>query len=197
MLEERRDLDIQKLRQETEAHHRAVEDAVPLMHEGLDKVQYLRCLQQMYGIVAAWEERAIEAAPEWMQPTVIARQRKQLLESDLAWFGITELDDRRPKLPEINSLPRLLGAMYVMEGSTLGGQLIARHVENSLQLTASQGDAFFRGYADRTGSMWKDFCAILTRQVPDDQTDTVIEAAKAMFEAYGAWMRENSALDGC
>ena len=45
----------------------------------------------------------------------------------------------------------LLGAMYVMEGSTLGGQLIARHVELVLGLTAGQGNAHFRGHNERTG----------------------------------------------
>ena len=189
-------MDIQRLRRETEADHRAVEDALPLMRPELDTAQYIRCLQHMYGIVAAWEGRAFEIAPEWMRPMLAARQRKLLLELDLAWFGAFQKDDRRPALPQMNDLPSLLGTMYVMEGSTLGGQLIARHVEKSLHLSEGQGDAFFRGHGDRTGPMWKEFCGMLNMQVSDDRTDTVVTAAKAMFTTFGDWMREKSVIDG-
>jgi heme oxygenase len=153
-------------------------------------------LRRMHGIVAAWEQRAMEIAPAWMQPMVAARRRIHLLERDLAWFGVNDLDERRPKLPEMNDLATLFGAMYVIEGSTLGGQLIARSVERSLALNEGQGDAYFRGYLDRTGEMWKDFCSQLTTRVPEEQTDNVVEAAKAMFETYGEWMREKSVMDG-
>jgi heme oxygenase len=145
----------------------------------------------MYGIVAAWEQRALELAPHWLQPMVAARRRTHLLELDLAWFGVRKLDHRRPELPGINDLTSLLGAMYVMEGSTLGGQLIARTIEKTLALNQGQGNAYFRGHMDRTGPMWKDFCFLLTSRVPDEETDKVVQAANSMFETYGEWMREN------
>jgi heme oxygenase len=83
----------------------------------------------------------------------------------------------------------LLGAMYVMEGSTLGGQLIARHVELVLGLTAGQGNAYLRGHNERTGQPWKEFCNVLRTKVPDSETDAAIAAAKAMFGVFGSWMR--------
>jgi heme oxygenase len=129
VFEEHRDLDIQRLRQETEVDHQAVEGAVPLMQEGLHTEQYVQCLLRIYGVVAAWEDRAAQVAPQWLRPALTARQRKPLLELDLAWFGVTKHDESRPALPEMNDLASLFGTMYVMEGSTLGGQFIARHVE--------------------------------------------------------------------
>ena len=196
MFEGRSGLDIQRLRRETEADHRAVEDSLPLMHEELDTAQYVLCLQRMYGIVTAWEERAAELAPKWMRNAIEIRQRKHLLELDLAWFGVTERDDSRPRLPEINGLPSLLGAMYVMEGSTLGGQLIARHLEMKLDLSEGRGYAYFRGHGAQTGPMWKEFCEMLTTRIDDDQTDAVVASAKRMFAAFGGWMQEKSAIDG-
>lgn len=141
--EERRDLDIQRLRQETEADHHNIEGAVPLMHQGLNTAEYVQCLQRIYGVVAAWEERAAEVAPEWLQPALLARQRRPLLELDLTCFGVTERDDGRPTLPEMNNLPGLFGTMYVMEGSTLGGQFIARYVEAALHLSEGRGQLVF------------------------------------------------------
>jgi len=183
------------LRRETEADHHTVESALPLMHQGLTVSQYVQCLQKLYGIVAAWEEHAADHAPTWLQPALIARKRTALLELDLAWFGVTEKNDRRPTLPEMNSLPGFFGTMYVMEGSKLGGQLIARHVESALRLSAGQGNSFFQGNGSQTGQMWKEFCEMLKLRIPDDQTDAVVASAKEMFATYGKWMQRNLGLN--
>jgi heme oxygenase len=189
-------LDIQRLKQETEADHHNVEGAVPLMHQGLNIAEYVQCLQRIYGVVTAWEERAAAIAPEWLRPTLLARQRRPLLEQDLAWFGVTEEDDRRPTLPEMNTLPSLFGTMYVMEGSTLGGQFIARHVEAALHLSEGRGNSYFRGHGSQTGPLWKEFTEMLTLRIPDQQTDAVVVSAKAMFSTFGTWMQRKSAVDG-
>jgi heme oxygenase (biliverdin-IX-beta and delta-forming) len=189
-------LDIQKLRRDTEVDHLAVEGVVPLMHEGLNTAEYVQCLQQIYAIVAAWEERAAEVAPQWLQPALIARQRKAFLEQDLAWFGVTGKNDKRPTLPEMSDLPSLFGTMYVMEGSKLGGQFIARHVATALHLSEGQGNSYFRGNGNQTGPMWKEFCEMLRLRIPEDQTEAVVLSAKAMFATFGKWMQGSSAMNG-
>jgi len=194
VFEERRDLDRQKLRHATEADHHNVEGAVPLMHQGLNVTEYVQCLQRIYGVVAAWEEQAAGTAPAWLQPSLLARQRSPLLELDLAWFGVTEKDDRRPTLQEMNDLPSLFGAMYVMEGST--GQIIARHVEVTLHLSEGHGNSYFRGHGSQTGPLWKEFCEMLKLRIPNEQTDIVVVSAKAMFSTFGTWVQRKSAMDG-
>jgi heme oxygenase len=99
-------------------------------------------------------------------------------------------------LPEMNDLPSFFGAMYVMEGSTLGGQLIARHVEVALHLSEGQGSSYFRGHGSQTGPLWKEFCEMLKLRIPDEQTDAVVVSAKAMFSTFGIWMQRKSAMDG-
>jgi heme oxygenase len=188
-------LDIQRLKRETEDDHRAVEETFPLMHEELSVAQYVGCLLQMYGMVSAWEERSHEVAPRWMQSELAARRRKGMLEHDLMWFGVTN-SDLRPVLPEMKDLPSFLGAMYVMEGSVLGGQLIARQLQKTLHLSEGKGNAYFRGHGDQTGPMWREFCEVLKMKVADGETESVVLSAKAMFSAYGSWMLEKSAMDG-
>jgi heme oxygenase len=165
------------------------------MHQGLGVAQYVRCLQRIYGIVAAWEERAVEVAPPWLQKALIARQRKALLELDLAWFGVTERESIGPTLPEMNDLASLFGTIYVMEGSKLGGQFIARHVETTLHLSEGQGSSYFRGNGSQTVAMWKEFCEMLRLRIPEDQTEAVVFSAKAMFTTFGEWMRGNPVTD--
>ncbi len=189
-------MDLQRLRLETAVDHLAVEGALPLMNEGLDRAEYAACLSRIYGLVAAWEERAAAVAPDWMRAMLAARQRAGLLKRDLEWFDMVEQDEGSPTLPEMNDLPSLLGTMYVMEGSTLGGQLIARHVEAALDLSEGEGDAYFRGHGKDTGAMWKEFCEVLANRVPDSDADAVVLSAKEMFAVFGAWVREKSVMDG-
>jgi heme oxygenase len=185
-------MDLEQLRRETLPDHDAVERSVPLMDEELSADTYLSYLLKLHGIIAAWEESAASNAPSWIQPLLAVRRRRQLLMLDLAWFGADASGEARPALPEMRDAASLLGAMYVIEGSTLGGQLIGRHVERVLGLTAGEGNAYFRGHNERTGQLWKEFCDALRTKVPDHETDTVIAAAKAMFEVFGSWMRITS-----
>jgi heme oxygenase (biliverdin-IX-beta and delta-forming) len=189
-------LDIQRLKQQTENEHRAVEAAFPLMHEELNVTQYIGCLLQMYGMVSAWEEESLKVAPDWIRPQLVARKRKNMLERDLAWFGAESRDTVRPVLPEMKDQPSLLGAMYVMEGSTLGGQLIARQLQKTLHLSEGNGDAYFRGHGDQTGAMWREFCEVLKMRVTEAETESVVRSAKAMFVTYRSWMLQKSVMDG-
>jgi heme oxygenase (biliverdin-IX-beta and delta-forming) len=182
-------MDLEQLRWEALPDYNAVEQSVPLMDEELDVDTYVSCLLKLHGIIAAWEEWAAANAPAWIQPLLAVRRRGQLLMLDLMWFGVDTSGEARPTLPEMRDTASLLGAMYVMEGSTLGGQLIARHVELVLGLTAGRGNAYFRGHNERTGQLWKEFCDALRTKVPDGETDVVIAAAKAMFGIFGAWMQ--------
>jgi heme oxygenase (biliverdin-IX-beta and delta-forming) len=182
-------MNLEQLRRETLLDHNAVEKSVPLMDEELDVDTYVSYLLKLRGIIAAWEEWATPNAPAWIQPLLAARLRGQLLTVDLTWFGADASGEARPALPEMKGVAGLLGAMYVMEGSTLGGQLIARHVELVLNLTAGQGNAYFCGHNERTGKLWKEFCDLLRTNVPDTETEAVIAAAKAMFGVYRSWMR--------
>lgn len=187
-------MNIQTLRQETEADHHAAEEALPLMQPDLDTAKYVHYLRKLYGVVAAWEEQAPSFAPDWLRALLVARGRKSFLNRDLAWFGIPELR-ARAALPAMDNLPTLLGAMYVMEGSTLGGKIISRHVAETLHLTQGHGDAFFRGHGSQTGPYWKEFCEVLKTRIPDDQTDIVIASAKAMFATFADSMQEKSAMN--
>jgi heme oxygenase len=189
-------MDIQRLKRETESDHLAVEGAFPLMHDDLSITQYICCLLQLHGMVSAWEERSFAVAPQWMLTELVARKRKKMLELDLAWFGVDNPGGLRPVLPQIRDLPSLLGGMYVMEGSTLGGQLIARQLQKTLHLSEGEGNAYFRGHGDQTGPMWKEFCHVLKTKVADDETESVVLSAKAMFATYGSWMLKKLAMDG-
>jgi heme oxygenase len=78
--------------------------------------------------------------------------------------------------------------LYVTEGATLGGQIISRHLEQTLGLSARRGAAFFGSYGLQVGAMWRTFCAILQTQTPVDQEDAAIAAARQTFIAIHQWL---------
>jgi heme oxygenase len=102
---------------------------------------------------------------------------------------VLNTDAERPQMPEMQSTASLLGVMYVMEGSTLGGQLIGRHVDQVLGLVSGKGSAYFHGHGSLTGAMWKEFCGVLETEISESDGDATVVAAKAMFHVFGTWMQ--------
>ena len=81
-----------------------------------------------------------------------------------------------------------LGAMYVMEGSTLGGRFLARHVETVLGLAPGRGDAYFQGHGEATGALWREVTARIS-EVPEALSPVLVGAAKRAFAAFGEALR--------
>ena len=182
-------MDLQRLRRETALDHERVEQLIPLMQPDLTVQQYADVLTRLYGLVQGWDDWAVSRAPRDLRPAVLSRCRGRWLAHDLAYLGVPLPDLRvSPSLSEPVSRSAFLGAMYVMEGSTLGGQYIARHVEGVLQLNRGRGDQYFRGHGARTGAMWREFQVIL-QSVDAADEDTLIAAARGTFNRFGSWMQ--------
>lgn len=102
------------------------------------------------------------------------RKRGDLIRSDLQAMGLPSpaLETR----PILNDEPSLLGAVYVLEGSRLGGQLLMRSVASSLPI------AFLT--ASRPGA-WREFTALLdARLVSRERIDAAISAACDVFALF-------------
>lgn len=76
-----------------------------------------------------------------------------------------------------------LGAMYVIEGSTLGGNVIAK------QLSKTEGFDnvtfnFFGCYQENTGPMWKNFKEVLDTEVTEEHYNEVLSGAKKTIYVF-------------
>lgn len=79
----------------------------------------------------------------------------------------------------------LWGLMYVIEGSSLGGQMIAKHLEKTLGLHQANGASFFVGDAAETGAHWRTFLATLNASVATDDPDATVDGARSGFRWVG------------
>jgi heme oxygenase len=191
-------MDLDYLKQATRSDHEATESTVSLMDPALTRADYVAVLQRMYDAVRAWDDWSTAHAPPALVPLLAGRHRSLLIEADLNTLHAPTPSihnnsnaslDTYLNGDEAERTAAFLGAMYVIEGSTLGGQYIARHVEQTLGFEPGHGDSYFRGYGDQTGSMWRDFKAILA-EVPDAHTDLVVQSAKQMFDFFAAHMTD-------
>lgn len=123
-----------------------------------------------------------------MLPFSYDRRRKlQWIEDDLMQFGIDpEAPAFLPRSPstavELRDIGQLVGVLYTIEGSSLGGQVISRHLEAHLGLTATQGARFFHGYGPDIASYWQQTEAFIDATLTHDEIrDSAMSSAKTTF----------------
>ena len=140
-------------------------------------------LAKMYGFLVPYEARLRqqELGPEW---EIATRQRAHLILDDLQQpASALEIC---ADMPPLASWPQLLGAMYVVEGSTLGGQVIARQLAKA----GIAQRAYFLGYGERTGSLWKAFCQLLTQDATPANQAAIVQSASLTFQKLSAWLNQ-------
>ncbi|WP_045728780.1 biliverdin-producing heme oxygenase [Xanthomonas sp. GPE 39] len=172
------------LREATASQHEAVE-RLPMMRALMsgvlslcDYVQLLRC---HYAVLAGWEQR--EAA--WLRDCGDARWRYQprspLLAQDLFALQVpppTLLSD-----PPVHAAGSGWGMLYVVEGSRLGGRVIARQLRQRLPSVASAVHYFELGDADPDA--WRHFQQRLEHVLTTPtQQQAAVDGARAMFAHF-------------
>ena len=182
-----RTMDLELLKRETALDHDRAEKSMRVMEPELGRSGYIDTLRSLYGFIRGWEIWAEGVTRGELREQLHARQRSALLAADLRFFSSQLPEDLYPG-PSLTArnTAEVLGTMYVIEGSTLGGQYIARHVEKVLSLAPGHGDTYFQGYGERSGQMWQEMRELL-RGVPDQYADTVIFAAKLLFSDFANW----------
>lgn len=148
----------------------------------IDGLAYRRLLARLYGFHIAFE-RAARLQPE----------RSVWLEMDLAALGMTP--ERRAALPLCRGFPALalpearLGALYVVEGSALGGVTLARGLEGLVGVGVLDGRRFFAGHQSETGRAWRAYLARLSAtDWTAKQQATIIATATATFALFECWL---------
>lgn len=182
-----------RLKEATRSHHEAVETQLGSYRLTRSLDGYERVLRRFLGFHRPVED-AFAKIPGWTTVGIDPEERRKahLLEADLRTLGVSESElDAQPDCPftpPLTSLPEALGVMYVLEGSTLGGQYMRKQVRDTLGLTPESGCAYFASYGDRVGPMWKAFTAAVDSFATNDEDRATIErSAVATFEAVDAW----------
>lgn len=185
-----------RLRQATQAEHESIERRLDVFSEVRDSVSYRWLLQRFHGFFQPMEQ-ALCGVPgmESAVPDLRKRMRTRLLEDDLVMLGFTPGDVKRlprcTELPITNTVAEGLGCLYVMEGSTLGGQIIVRRlVEKGVDVSSVCG--FFLSHGLEVGAMWNRFREAAERyaEANPDHGEAMCAAARQTFGRMEAWMTD-------
>ena len=183
---------LRDLRAATAVEHEQVETTLGLMDPDLDADRLVGVLRLLHAFwrsaedgLDAWAARspADAAALQWDR-----RRRAGLYAADLAALGAAPADGDRPDLPGVPDTDAALGRMYVLEGSTLGGTFIDRHLATLPGLAGSPRLRAFSPYGADTGAMWAAFRRF-TRSHVEDRGDAgrVVAAARSTFAVLADW----------
>jgi heme oxygenase len=184
-----------QLRDATRTLHQQVERALGLPAAIESLADYRRVLARYYGFYEPFEH-ALARFTEWQAIGVDLNDCCQAgrLTSDLQALG--EAPERavraaKESLPSLPHFASALGALYVVEGSTLGSQFIVRYLTQLLGAQIQGADRFFHGRGSLTYEHWGRFRARLDLYGRDHPAETsiVIEGAAATFRAIGEWMQ--------
>jgi len=186
------------LKQGTRICHDALERKMAPLLGTISIPTYIVLLQKLFGFYKPLEKR-IAALPDWhnLPVDLERRQKAPLLARDLLWLKGTQPQlsqlPRCTHLPEVKSITEALGCLYVLEGATLGGQIISRHLKKNLALEGGRGCAFFCSYGDEVGLMWKSFRETLSAHCSKQTTteeEQLITSACETFVSLDSWLFE-------
>jgi heme oxygenase len=183
------------LRDTTSAIHEQIHRLAvfKLLEKGeLTRPLYAALLLRFYGFFRPMEGRLRKAWPLLEPGAPIWRPRSPLLLMDLEALGIGQSEaDCAPAasdLPEVRSAAATLGCLYVLQGSALGGRVLARQLDVLFAADSISGRLFFAGDREWNALAWKSCCDALETYstCPNRQTE-IIEAAMKTFESFASW----------
>jgi heme oxygenase len=186
------------LRQATASAHQTLEARLPFLHPDFNLPRYTGLLKAYYGFYLPLEQ-ALCALPLPAELAFQERRKSAALAADLRALGLSSAEiDHLPtcqQLPPMQDSASAFGVLYVLEGATLGGQVLLRAVRNQLQLGAENGAAFLDVYGAATGQRWRAFLELLAGVTQPDLRQRCVQAACATFTLFQAWLDNREVLN--
>lgn len=162
-----------------------------LLTKPMSMARYAAVMGGFDAFLGIWEPRVRAALPMRLGPWFDSRRRGGLAQADVDWLSPTGESGRAPinapgaiELP-LRNLAEVLGSLYVIEGSALGGRVIGPYLADTLGLLSGQGASYFHGFGDETGAMWNDFRDVISTEIGDSLSDRQLacQSAKLTFGA--------------
>ena len=186
-----RPLILEKLKQRTCIHHER-EVRTSIFYTLIFQWKSTETFYKNCGAFISHLEVLIANGKEWpLSLNFDRRKKKPLLEYDLYVLGYRSLclSYRSAECTSISLM--YLVACNALEGATLGGQIIARHIRKRSGLDQTTGCSYFCSYGAETNSMWNTFCHVLATYASSSALENqMLQAGDATFVKFNAWLEE-------
>lgn len=171
------------LKKETLAIHQQVEKTVIQRIKNVNNLDaYKMLLLDFYRFYKSIEDASLPYLEEGNYPHKPNYQRSLKIKDDLMSLG-SEAPAISPKNhPDISSLKEALSAIYVLEGSALGGPYIAKMLEKR---GIDQSLSFFMGDGEKGMENWQDFRRHLNElPIQENEKQELIQLVKEVFLSF-------------
>lgn len=187
----RRQRILERLKAETAAEHTDIERAADILNPRLELEQYRAYLERTLGFYLV-VEHDLWRMGVWDALGLPAMEREKLpiLAEDIVLLGNLEPENISPcpEGPSYGSTAEAVGGAYVLEGSTLGGRVISRHIQRVFGPNVPR--SFLECYGSSTGEQWQGFRVALSRYARTRELeDQIISGARETFRTFTSWLK--------
>lgn len=179
-----------QLKELTKINHQLLEKKLVAQMKAINNIAaYSKLLELFYSFFGGLEVAMGKHPDLSFLPDQAERRKSTALANDLKALGTTlPVLATGIALPTIENNLQTIGAMYVMEGSTLGGKFIAKMISKQLNMEDAPGVSFFKGYGEATESMWQKFKeSIDALPITATEEAIVITSANNTFLQFSQW----------
>ncbi len=195
----------------TEAHDALDRKTSKVFKRGEDpevaKQSYSNLMVAHYGIVCAIEDAVhrSDAGRALFVDSPLSLQEMEkthLLVEDLISLGLSVEDIhaiKKPEVPTPQSTAYAAGILYVLEGSSIGGPVVAAMVQRATGLPP-ENFRFLKAYGDFPDARERfnnTFAPALEALVPDDAArQEAVRGANETFAAFSSWFEKAGVIPG-
>lgn len=180
---------IEQIRQSTRQAHQELDQQVyPLIQQIKDDNSYVKMLETFYGYYKPVYGLLDMYLSNETVPDYTERRRPEAILNDINNFSERSEIALCSDVPVVSNISQALGAFYVLEGSTMGGQIISKKIAANLELNTNNGLSFFNSYGENNKNMWSNFLVSLNEQEKDLNTDEIILTAYKTFSKFRNWI---------
>jgi len=181
------------LKQATQQNHDELEKLMyvqDIMNGSLTIDQYKRILLTNYIVHEHVEDQLHSGLSPQLANELELNKRAKLpaLTADMREAGLSLSTAEHADVPAVSfvSDAEKLGALYVLEGATLGGNVIIKRLAVNQNLNNSGlGFHYYQVYGEQLIPYWKNFCAVINRQ-PETTREESVCGARKMFDFISA-----------
>ena len=187
----------QSLKEITKELHNDVEElSLPkkLFFEKITKSEYLDYLQRLYKL-HCMIEKELEKFSNWENYNLEIKEyfRKDLLIKDIVIMSdntlfMDEIESSKETLT-IETFGEAVGYLYVLTGSTMGGQILTKKVAGTFPNSPYQNaNNYFSAFKERTVPKWINFLSFLNNYAlainSEEEESKILEGAQKCFELF-------------
>ena len=177
------------LKYETKKAHQEAEKILIFQLKSLKSpYEYAQLLEQLYIFYTPIETILLQKISSKLIPDISKRIHMPHILEDLKILEYKLLRNPEDPLIAVKTPSHALGILYVIEGSTMGGQIIAKMINENVYMNGLDATNYFSSYKEETHIMWNSFKQNISSIEKNINDQEMLKGAQETFEKLSAFL---------